>query len=182
MNSQIPIIALTADVTTADLKKCTDVGMNSYISKPLDEKLLYNKIIALLEKSPQLKETPLPDGISGYTDLTYLKRRTKDDPLLITEMISLYLKQTPPLINQMKKGLDDKDWESVYSAAHKLIPSFSIMGIHPDSEATARKIQEYSKSGEHLAEVQKLVLQLEKVCSGACKELEEELNSINKSI
>ena len=45
MNSQIPIIALTADVTTADLNKCTAVGMNDYISKPLDEKLLYNKII-----------------------------------------------------------------------------------------------------------------------------------------
>ncbi len=48
MNSQIPIIALTADVTTADLKKCTDVGMNDYISKPLDEKLLYKKIIELI--------------------------------------------------------------------------------------------------------------------------------------
>ncbi len=50
MNSQIPIIALTADVTTADLNKCTAVGMNDYISKPLDEKLLYNKIIDLLKK------------------------------------------------------------------------------------------------------------------------------------
>jgi len=47
MNSDIPIIALTADVTTVDLEKCKAVGMNDYISKPVDEKLLYRKIVAL---------------------------------------------------------------------------------------------------------------------------------------
>ena len=45
LQSAIPIIALTADVTTFDLAKCTAIGMNDYISKPIDEKLLYNKII-----------------------------------------------------------------------------------------------------------------------------------------
>ena len=49
MNSQIPIIALTADVTTVDVDKCKAVGMNDYISKPIDEKLLYNKIMTCLK-------------------------------------------------------------------------------------------------------------------------------------
>jgi two-component system CheB/CheR fusion protein len=31
MKSQVPIIALTADVTTVDLEKCTTVGMNDYL-------------------------------------------------------------------------------------------------------------------------------------------------------
>jgi PAS domain S-box-containing protein len=48
MNSKVPIIALTADVTTVDLAKCTAVGMNDYISKPVDERLLYSKIVGLL--------------------------------------------------------------------------------------------------------------------------------------
>jgi len=39
---------LTADVTTVDLAKCKAVGMNDYISKPVDERLLYSKIIELL--------------------------------------------------------------------------------------------------------------------------------------
>ncbi|WP_395058290.1 CheR family methyltransferase [Flavobacterium sp.] len=44
MKSKIPIIALTADVTTVDIKKSLEVGMNDYISKPIDEKLLLKKI------------------------------------------------------------------------------------------------------------------------------------------
>jgi two-component system CheB/CheR fusion protein len=51
MNSQIPIIALTADVTTVDVQKSKTVGMNDYISKPIDEKLLYDKIIKQLKKT-----------------------------------------------------------------------------------------------------------------------------------
>ena len=51
LKSQIPIIALTADVTTIDVEKCKTVGMNDYISKPIDEKLLYSKIIKCLEKA-----------------------------------------------------------------------------------------------------------------------------------
>jgi CheY-like chemotaxis protein len=181
MNSQIPIIALTADVTTADLKKCTSVGMNDYISKPLDEKLLYNKIIGLLKKTIQKQDTTLSAGRSKYVDLTYLNKRTKNNPELMMEMIALYLKQTPPLISQMKQGLHDKDWDSVYAASHKLIPSFSIMGINKDFEAIARKIQEYSNTRKHLNQVNKMVSEVENVCSKACEELEEELNVIKKS-
>jgi len=49
MKSQIPIIALTADVTTVDVDKCKAVGMNDYISKPIDEKILYSKIMKCLK-------------------------------------------------------------------------------------------------------------------------------------
>ena len=48
MKSTIPIIALTADVTTADVAKCKAFGMDNYIPKPINEKLLYNKIVELV--------------------------------------------------------------------------------------------------------------------------------------
>lgn len=51
MNSIIPIIALTADVTMGDLEKCKAVGMNGHISKPIDEKKLHKKIIELVLKT-----------------------------------------------------------------------------------------------------------------------------------
>lgn len=50
MKSKIPIVALTADVTTVDLEKCKAMGMDDYISKPIDEKLLYHKIIKYMPK------------------------------------------------------------------------------------------------------------------------------------
>jgi two-component system CheB/CheR fusion protein len=49
MQSTIPIIALTADVTPIDIERCKDLGMNDYVSKPIDEKVLYAKILHCLE-------------------------------------------------------------------------------------------------------------------------------------
>lgn len=51
MSSKIPIIALTADVTANDLAQCKAIGMNDHIAKPIDEKLLYNKIVSLVIKT-----------------------------------------------------------------------------------------------------------------------------------
>ncbi len=55
MNSKIPIIALTADVTTVDFSKCHALGMDDYISKPVDEKELYKKIISLVKKPKHVR-------------------------------------------------------------------------------------------------------------------------------
>ena len=51
LKSHIPIIALTADVTTINISKCKEFGMNDYVSKPIDENLLLSKIIALVNRS-----------------------------------------------------------------------------------------------------------------------------------
>ena len=189
MNSQVPIIALTADVTTSDLQKCKAVGMNDYISKPLDEEILYRKIIDLLKKPgitygaesaiKEIIQFHQPAGRSEYIDLSYLNKRTKDKPALMREMIALYMEQTPALIDKMKNSLNDKDWNSLYSSVHKMIPSFSIVGIHKDFEDMAKKIQEYAGAQNHLDEIPELVLQVEKACSMACQELEEKFK-LNK--
>ncbi len=179
MKSTIPIIALTADVTTVDLAKCKAVGMNDYIAKPVDEKILYSKIIGLVKKpTDQKKETELQKHI--YIDLDNLKKRTKSNPLLMLEMISLYLQQTPPLIYAMKKSFANKDWDALQAAAHKIIPSFSIMGISADFENMAKKVQEYANMQLHSTNLQDMVLQLETICMQACKELKHEFNVIKK--
>ncbi|MCK9311824.1 MAG: ATP-binding protein [Bacteroidales bacterium] len=185
MNSKIPIIALTADVTTVDLARCKAVGMNDYIAKPVDERLLYSKIIGLIKKpilfNGRQERVKDQSERTKCIDMDYLARRTKSNPVLMMEMISLYLKQTPPLICAMKQGLHDKDWNSLYSAVHKMIPSFSIMGISPDFENMAKKVQEFASTQKQAEGIPDMVLQLENICVQACEELEEEFNAIKNT-
>ncbi|MBN2262698.1 MAG: response regulator, partial [Prolixibacteraceae bacterium] len=182
MNSQIPIIALTADVTTVDLARCRAVGMNDYIAKPIDEKILYTKIIQSVKKTFQTiekaEQIQNKDNNTKCIDLKYLNTRTKSNPKLMMEMISLYLEQTPPLINTMKKSLLNKDWEALHQAVHKMIPSFSIVGMSSDFEDIAKKVQEYASTQKQTADISNLVLKLECACDQACVELNEALNSL----
>jgi len=183
MNSNIPIIALTADVTTVDLAKCKTVGMNDYIAKPVDERLLYNKIASLVKKSitMPMQEEKKNEQTQKCTNLDYLTRRTKSNPVLIAEMISLYLEQTPPLILSMKQSFQKKDWAALYAAVHKMIPSFSIVGISMDFENMAKKVQEFAHNQQHAEGIDELVQQLETVCNQACKELEAALITIKNT-
>jgi PAS domain S-box-containing protein len=188
MNSTIPIIALTADVTTVDLAKCKSVGMNDYIAKPVDERVLYSKIVGLIKKpqAKKLSKKNIPKNSenqkSKYTNLDYLKHRTKSDSKLMQEIIALYLEQTPALLNTIKQSLQDKDWELLHSAIHKMIPSFSIMGISEEFENIAKKIQESTATQQRVDEIEGLVLQLEKVCTQACQELEIELKLLKNTL
>jgi len=187
MKLNIPIIALTADVTTVDLAKCKAVGMNDYIAKPVDERILYSKIIGLVKKPAQkmytkaiLHETPKAPLLK-CTNLAYLTGITKNDPLLMIEMIGIYLDQTPVLVASMKKSLQQNDWDTMYATAHKMIPSFAIMGIHSDFETKAKKVQSYAAARAKQHEIQELVHELEIVCSQACTELAAEINTLKNT-
>lgn len=184
MKLQVPIIALTADVTTVDVEKCRAVGMNDYIAKPVDERLLYSKLIAFSKKPILIIEHTIGEekkkDTFKYIDMSYLNKLTKSDPNLMSDMIKAYLEQTPSLILSIKQSLVDKDWKKLQAAIHKMIPSFSIMGINPDALSMAKKIHEYAYTIEINEEINELVLELEKNCSQACIELENELKKIKK--
>ncbi|WP_284652931.1 PAS domain-containing hybrid sensor histidine kinase/response regulator [Flavobacterium terrisoli] len=181
---KLPIIALTADVTTVDVAKCKAVGMNDYISKPVDERLLYSKLISFIQKPVAIIENKTVGNKQTqtvkYVDLGYLTKLTKANPTLMTEMINVYIKQTPPLIALMKQSFRDKDWSLLKATAHKIIPSLAIMGIHPEFTELAQKIQDYADKLDLSAELNDLVEQLEKVCNQSLVELKTELINIKK--
>ncbi len=179
MNLKIPIVALTADVTTVDLAKCKLVGMNDYIPKPVDERLLYSKIVSIVKKHSTLKSDDFKaENIEKSINLQYLNTLTKSNPKLMMAMIEAYLQQTPPLIKAMRESLNEEDWPLLKSSVHKMIPSFSIMGINPKYEEMAKKVQESAIEHENPQEISKLVLELDTVFTQSCKELEIEINNI----
>ncbi len=187
LKSSIPIIALTADVTTVDVAKCKAVGMNDYVSKPVDERLLYSKIVGLIKKpevivsKELLIEAIAEEKIIKCIDLQYLNTRTKSNPALMMQMMSIYLEQTPPLISLMKKSFADKDWNNLDAAVHKMIPSFAIMGMHNDYEAIAKKIQRYAAAKKEEVGINDLVTQLENILGQSCRELEIEFNNLKNN-
>ena len=184
MNMDIPIIALTADVTTVDLEKCKAVGMNDYLAKPLDEKLLYSKIVALIKQrniqnKNKINISTIPGDLKiKFTNLNYIKQLTKSDESLMAEMIALYLEQTPELIRVMNHSLATRNWQTLYDAVHKMIPSFIIMGISTEFENMAKTVQEFASTQKSETGISELIKQLDNICTQACHELKLDLIEI----
>ncbi len=141
--------------------------------------------------NPQKKENILlentVDTNNELTTLTFNKvnlenliKRTKSDPNLMIQMITLYLEQTPPLVLAMNKNLEDKNLVQIKSAVHKMIPSIFIMGIDAQAEVIARKIQNYELINQHES-LEALVKQLGQISTQACIELAEKLDDLKNS-
>jgi HPt (histidine-containing phosphotransfer) domain-containing protein len=189
MKLDIPIIALTADVTTVDLEKCKAIGMNDYISKPIDDKLLLKKLNKYLEKytnnKPTKKEkmtdnTSATNGAQKYTNLEFLRQLTKNNPDMISEMIHVYLEETPDLLKSMKQSLEKGDWGGLRAAAHSIIPSFSTMGMSEEYTEMAKQIQELAEKKENPEEVKKLLQKIGRVCEDAYAELKQDLSVLKE--
>ncbi|MCR5886581.1 PAS domain S-box protein [Hymenobacter sp. J193] len=184
----VPIIALTADVTTVDVEKCKAVGMNDYISKPIDDKLLYSKIIKYLKQSDAdqtaaLSAVNVPTQPQTCVNFDYLKRITKSDARM-AEMIGLYLQEIPQLVQTMKQAIAEKDWMALKRATHSIIPTFATMGMDPEFENITKSIQAMAvnlisvgdgASQEVMTGLLSLFSKIETACAQAAKELEGKL-------
>jgi PAS domain S-box-containing protein len=194
MNFKIPIIALTADVTATDVEKCRSVGMTDYISKPIDETVLYETIVKYVMTPDRKKtETETKKGEvlvsrAKCIKLDYLKRLTKNNTETMRELIEIYLAQTPKYIQNMKEAIENKNWETLRIATHSIIPSFSIVGIQKEFETAAKTLEKQAaslveKSSSVPAEkesselIRTLFLKIEAVCLAACAELKKELQN-----
>ena len=78
-------------------------------------------------------------------DLTFLKKFTKDDPKKMKRYMGLYLDVAPKTFAELKRNLQDKDWEQLRINAHSLKPQADFMGINSLKEELI-KIEEAVKA------------------------------------
>ena len=114
------------------------------------------------------------------SNLTFLNNHCSNDPKLVGEMLGLLIKHTPAHIDKLRYHIGISNWKYVREAAHDLKPSITIMGMGKDYETMGATIMEHAEKQEKLDEVQCLFTKLETGCGQAMKELNEELDMINK--
>ena len=114
------------------------------------------------------------------TNLNYLNKWTKSNPLLIEEMIRLYLEEIPQILKAMNQNLEKRNWQGLSNTIHKLIPSFSLVGIDIKYENMARMAMDCASMNDSAAQLDALVSQLDNICHQALEELNEELNILKK--
>ncbi len=134
---QLPIIALTANAMKLAQERCLAVGMNAYISKPVDFNELFSVIAKLLEPGerpmPELPpafaptgdthETDLPSvlaslhGIDPAIGLTYTHGKSE---LYISLLIKFRDYSAEHFITEIEKARRNGEWEALVRQAHSL--------------------------------------------------------------
>lgn len=174
--SKVPIVALTASAFDSDIEESRRAGMNDFLAKPFTYQEIINKVKSQLENAEPAKtrfeELDEEEGkVSGYISLSSLEEMTGGDPILINEMIDIFMEQTPPLLKQMEDELEAGDLRKMGGTAHKIKPTLSYMGMK-SAAGLILNLESFREETKPDHDPEVLMKKLKSICKGAFKELE----------
>ena len=156
--THLPIIMLTADVTTEAIQLYEDAKINTFLAKPLRPDTLLNTISLLIQnnqedplqkKKPALKlvsSSNLEDApIIEFQTLNTVSKLANNDAFL-TNLIEGYLQDTIKHIEQMELAISKKEYEHISDIAHALDGSSRSIGAIQIA-IIARSIHDLTQSG-----------------------------------
>ncbi len=141
----IPIIAMTAHSIVGEKEKCISVGMNDFISKPFNQKELFDKIsslISLESKPSETIDTIMNDNETPDINLNYLYELSNGNIEFEKEMILLFIHQVPKEILNLQRACEEYEYVKIAEIAHKLKSSMDIFNRTDLSENLSIIIEE----------------------------------------
>jgi CheY-like chemotaxis protein/HPt (histidine-containing phosphotransfer) domain-containing protein len=132
---RIPILALTANAMKGDREACLAAGMDGYVSKPVDAKLLIQEIRRFV---PESTSSPVvassdekPAKIVATTeclDREAVLARIDGDLELLAEMVGLFEGRSVEILATLERGLEGEIDETMVRAAHTLKGTVANLG------------------------------------------------------
>lgn len=142
-HKKITIIAMTANAMEGDKEKCINVGMDDYISKPIESEYLLEKLqYWLIEKQGlatsdyiNIKQnqvvTPIPeikrsieeqdiDSEKVSWDTKTALSRVRGNTKLLAKLVTMYLEDMPEHIEELKQAINNNNVELSKRTAHSI--------------------------------------------------------------
>ena len=186
---RLPVIALSASFLPEDIQMSKEVGMDHYVSKPVDIATLANVLDKWLPRDCQRVETsydealvleqyPLLKSKTGKVsiveeaekagiDLTKLLEVYGDLNARSRVLVDMFMRDIPLFIRELETSVARKDPERVRYSAHSIAGSSGVVGAFRLAE-TAHAI-EYNVQGNNWDIIGKLTPQLMGQCEAACR-------------
>jgi CheY-like chemotaxis protein len=140
-NRATPIVALTASALSDERERCATVGMDDYLTKPIGQQELATCLDRHVDGRPAASETPVApadtDGPRAVLDVEATLNRIGGNTRLFDRLVTIFRRQTPPLLTELRDALGGGDMPRARDAAHKLNGSLRSVGGRAAQEVAA---------------------------------------------
>ncbi len=201
--SEIPIIALTANAISGSDDDCFKVGMDDYVSKPIETDNFYRKLVTYLflssdsDKSPIRRAEISPENdVQGedknvptvsvmadtrYTDLSGLTSMYGGDKFLVKKTVKKIVDKVPDYLEDMNGYRREENFKKVAEMIHKLKANVvGYMGISEFSEQRLDQVINSIKRNEFsVAETDAFLDKFNSVVNQGIEELKADLDKMD---
>jgi PAS domain S-box-containing protein len=179
------IVAMTAHSLEGDREKCLAAGMDDYVSKPVKRESVKAAIDRYLHRRGQtvvVQEPIIPAAIdpAEFIDPAALdgfrQFDTDDGPSLLTQLIEVFLENTPILLRDLRVALAKGAAPDLMRVAHTLKGSCSNFGAHR-LRADCLRLEQLAETGS-LEGAEILLQEIERTFEGVRQALEREVPAV----
>ena len=137
-----PIVAMTAHAMKGDRERCLDAGMDGYVSKPVQSKVLYETIEAMTRPAApaeSLSHPPVPPITTPVArdavNLDEILERLGGNVGLLQSIVSLFDEDCPGQMASIQAAIKANDAGALALAAHTL--KGSLLALSADRASAA---------------------------------------------
>src|SRR5882762_7304022 len=129
---QVPIIMLSADVTSEAMKECEDAGIDAFLPKPIEARRLLDTIASLIAKRSTAQavsgdgseETQAVINSAALAELALIS----SDNTFMPELLNGFIQDGEALLRQMEAAVAAEQYETLRDLVHALKGSAVTLG------------------------------------------------------
>lgn len=187
----VPILAITANVTPDDRQRCQEAGMDDFLAKPVLPDRLYTMVRHWIESQDEpdalpaarvsvpvaaaaqpvvvaVDPAPMPQPLPVW-DPAALRQVSGDDDAIFSFLLSRFLDSTRTILASLQSAIDAEDVDAASKLGHQLKSTAAQAGVE-DLRSLAERLDRIRKDGiteQSLAEATALVRKLHVVFAQA---------------
>jgi signal transduction histidine kinase/DNA-binding response OmpR family regulator len=138
-----PIVAMTAHAMKGDRERCLEAGMDGYVSKPVQSKLLYETIEAMTSnRAPEPKADVPGPSVVGFertaVNIDEVLDRLGGNIGLLQSVVGLFDEDCPTQMARIREAIRSGDAQALAAAAHTLKGSLLVLSADNASRVAAQ--------------------------------------------
>jgi len=172
--SNVPVIALTANTSVEDTNMYKLIGMNDFLSKPIDERKLFEVLCRYMQLEIKNTVQQKKSVDSPMYDFKLVREIAGDDHEFVKKMMGMFVDTMPGLLGDLQINIEQANWEKASKVAHRMkstIDSMNIIAI----KAEIRQIEANGKQLVHLDQMPGLFQKVSTVLNDCVEAVKNEI-------